>query len=291
MKIRHVMGCAALAAALCLSQAALAQRGPPGPPPPPKPAQQAAPIDLTGYWVSVVTEEWRWRMLTPPHGDYASVPLNPMGKKVADTWTTAEDGSCKAYGAAGLMRMPTRVHITWADSNTLKLETDWGEQTRMFHFVPNRPYGVNAMGVDVGQPAMMARGANGSEQGAASLQGNSVAVWELPYAIDANVGLRGPQRAGGFGPPSAPEPGGSLEVFTGNLAPGWLRRNGVPYGEHTQLTEYYQTFTDPVGKQWFDVTTKVVDPEYLMAPFITSSDFRSEPNDSAWAPHPCKSAS
>jgi hypothetical protein len=228
-------------------------------------------------------------MLTPPHGDYASVPLNPAGKKLADMWTTAQDGSCMAYGAAGVMRMPTRVHITWSDPNTLKLETDWGEQTRTFHFIAGRPYGVNAMGDDRALPAM-ARAAAGPDQGAATLQGNSVAVWQLPYAINANEGQRGPQRAGGFGAPAAPEPGGNLQVFTSNLAPGWLRRNGVPYGSHTQLTEYYQTFTDPVGKKWFDVTTNVVDPEYLMAPFITSSDFRSEPDNAHWAPHPCKQA-
>jgi hypothetical protein len=35
--------------------------------------QAAAPIDLTGYWVSVVTEDWRWRMVTPPKGDYESI--------------------------------------------------------------------------------------------------------------------------------------------------------------------------------------------------------------------------
>ena len=39
--------------------------GPGGPPQPPKPAEQAAPVDFTGYWVSVVTEDWRWRMVTP----------------------------------------------------------------------------------------------------------------------------------------------------------------------------------------------------------------------------------
>src|SRR4051794_41319227 len=87
-----------------------------------------APIDLTGYWVSIVNEDWRWRMVTPPKGDYASVPLNDEGKRVADTWTPAMDGRCEAYGAGGLLRMPTRVHITWQDANTLKLETDAGSQ-------------------------------------------------------------------------------------------------------------------------------------------------------------------
>jgi hypothetical protein len=87
---------------------------PPGPPPVPK---AAAPVDLTGYWVSLVTEDWRYRMVTPPKGDYTSVPLNPEGKKVADAWDPAKDEAsgdqCKAYGAAGIMRVPGRLHITW----------------------------------------------------------------------------------------------------------------------------------------------------------------------------------
>ena len=37
--------------------------------------KEGAPVDLTGYWVSVVTEDWRWRMKTPPKGDVASLPL------------------------------------------------------------------------------------------------------------------------------------------------------------------------------------------------------------------------
>ncbi len=97
-------------------------------------ARAAAPVDLTGYWVSVVTEDWPWRMHTPPKGDYASIPLNDEGRRVADLWTEAQDGSCLAFGAAAVLRMPTRVHITWADDSTLKLETDNGGQTRLFRF-------------------------------------------------------------------------------------------------------------------------------------------------------------
>ena len=70
----------------------------------PQTPQASAPIDLTGYWVSIVNEDWRWRMVTPPKGDYASVPISPEGRKVADTWDASKDGSCLAFGAAGLMR-------------------------------------------------------------------------------------------------------------------------------------------------------------------------------------------
>jgi len=78
-----------------------------GPPPSPK---AAAPIDLTGYWVSVVSEDWRYRMVTPAKGDYQGVPMTPEALKVADAWDPAADeaagNQCKSYGAAAIMRVP-----------------------------------------------------------------------------------------------------------------------------------------------------------------------------------------
>jgi len=115
----------AAVAAVCAVAAAGAQ-----------PAARAnAPVDLTGYWVSVVTEDWLWRMRTPPKGDYASVPLNDAGRSVADQWDPAtDDGTCRPFGAPALLRMPTRVRIDWQDDATLRLETDNGMQTRLLHF-------------------------------------------------------------------------------------------------------------------------------------------------------------
>src|SRR5260370_28487756 len=111
-----------------------------GPSPSPK---DAAPMDLTGYWVSIVTEDWRYRMVTPAKGDYASVPLNPEGRKVADTWDPAKDeasgNQCKSYGAAAVMRVPGRLHITWEDHRTLKIETDAVTQTPLLRFVLAQP--------------------------------------------------------------------------------------------------------------------------------------------------------
>ena len=99
-----------------------------GAPQPPLPAQQAAPIDLTGYWVSVVSEDWRWRMATPPKGDYQSLPLNQPARRAADAWDLAKDDAaglqCKPYGVGNIMRQPGRLHITWQDENTLKIEFD-----------------------------------------------------------------------------------------------------------------------------------------------------------------------
>src|SRR5262244_1001687 len=110
-------------------------RGPAGPPPTPK---AAAPVDLTGYWVSIVTQDWRWRMVTPAKGDYMYIPMNLEAKRIADTWDPAKDEAageqCKSYGAPALMSVPGRLHFTWQDDNTLKVETDAGMQTRLLHF-------------------------------------------------------------------------------------------------------------------------------------------------------------
>src|SRR6478609_3536486 len=113
-------------AAVLLASFAMAQ--PPAGPPPRVSAKDAAPEDITGYWVSVVTEDWRWRMQTPAKGDITSIPLNPEGRKTAEAWDPAKDeaagNQCKAYGAAAIMRVPGRLHITWQDASTLKVEMD-----------------------------------------------------------------------------------------------------------------------------------------------------------------------
>ena len=102
----------------------------------PKTPRDAAPFDLTGNWVSVVTEDWRWRMLTPSKGDYSSVPLNPEGRKTADTWDPAKAASdgCRPYGAAAIMRVPGRLRIAWENETTLRIDTDAGQQTRLLLF-------------------------------------------------------------------------------------------------------------------------------------------------------------
>src|SRR5262245_18524852 len=98
----------------------LAQRGGGAP----QGARQASPVDLTGNWVSVISEDWRFRMVTPPKGDYGAVPLNDEGRRVADTWDAAKDlaagNACRWFGAGGIMRIPTRLRISWQDDNTLK---------------------------------------------------------------------------------------------------------------------------------------------------------------------------
>ena len=123
----------ALMLVLVMSAVAVSSAGAqpaPARPSPPASARDAAPIDLTGQWVAIVNEDWRWRMVTPPKGDYASVPLNDEGRRVADQWDSSQDGRCEAYGAAALLRMPTRLRIRWDGADRLVLETDAGRQTR-----------------------------------------------------------------------------------------------------------------------------------------------------------------
>jgi hypothetical protein len=221
-------------------------------------ARAEAPVDLTGYWVSVVTEDWPWRMHTPPKGDYASIPLNAEGRRVADSWTEAQDGSCLAFGAAALLRMPTRVRITWDGDETLKLETDNGRQTRLLRF---------------GDTATTAP---------RSLQGMSVAEWQQSEVVRAR-GAEG-------GETSARVDGGvwtPLKVTTTQLTAAWLRPNGVPVSENAVVTEYFDYFTEG-DEQWFIVTTMVDDPQYLSERLVISSNFRREDNGAKWAPRPCK---
>ena len=234
---------------------ASAQRGGP-----PQPAQARAPIDLTGYWESVITEDWRWRMLTPPKGDTLSVPLNAEGVRAAQAWDFAKDvaagNQCKPFGVGGIMRMPTRLQITWQDPNTLKIETDAGTQTRLLHF-------GNAE-----RPASAEK----------TWQGRSVAQWDFGVLA---------------GPAGPPEPGtrGSLKAVTTDMRAGYVRKNGAPYSENAVITEYFERDSNSSdGAQWFHVMTIVADPKYFTEPFVTDSFFRKEADGSKWHPTGCEIA-
>jgi hypothetical protein len=223
-----------------------------GPPPPPR---LAAPVDLTGYWVSLVTEDWRYRMTTPPKGDFVSVPLNAEGEKVAQAWDPAQDeasgNQCKAYGAAGLMRIPGRLHITWQNDTTLKVEADAGTQTRLFFF-----------------------GAPQSQGG--DWQGVSTASWDRSRSA---LGFQF------FG--SAGSSGGSMAAVTTRMKPGYLRKNGVPYSAGAVITEYWDRLDVPGGDSLLVVSSEVVDPTYLSQPFWTSTHFKKQNDDAGWSPTPC----
>ena len=255
-----------------LSRTEAAQQPPP--PQPPRSARDVAPIELTGYWVAVVTEDWRHRMATARKGDYESLPLNAEGRRVADTWDLAKDNAanvqCKAFGVGGIMRQPGRLNITWQDDNTMKIDFDAGTQTRLLQFDKTK------------QPAREK-----------TWQGHSIAEWEGP-----GVGRRAPQGPRGLlGTRGSPPPsssifdGGSLKVTTTNFREGYLRKNGVPYSENASITEYFHRLPQhPNGDNWLWVVTIIEDPKYLNQPFYTSTHFKLEPNGSKWNPTPCKTA-
>jgi len=260
-----------------------AQQPPAAPQPAPTP-RSVAPLDLTGYWVSVITEDWRWRMLTPSKGDYASVPINDEGRRVADTWNLAKDEAaglaCKPYGIGNITRMPGRMHVTWQDDRTLKVEYDAGTQTRLLHFDPSTSSG-------------QVRPAPAGKPGEKTWQGYSTAEWQIAgqaVEVDRN-GI--PQFGGGGGRGrgrrGAPPSGGSLFVTTTNFRDGYLRKNGVPYSADAKITEYFDRVgPEPNGDVILVVRTVVDDAKYLQTPFITSTHFKLEKDGSKWNPSPCK---
>jgi hypothetical protein len=249
---------------VCGLVAVEAQRG--GPPQPPRAPRAAAPIDLIGNWVAIVTQDWRWRMVTPRKGDYGGVQLTPEATKVADAWDPARDEAaseqCKSYGAPALMSVPGRFRITWQDDSTLKVESDAGMQTRLLRF-------GNAQ-----TPADAPR----------TWQGVSQAQWLTPRP-NVPLQLRPADRAADT-PPVRPT-GGSLQVVTRNLRAGYLRKNGVPYSENAVLTEHWDLYKRPNGEEWLTITTQVEDPRYLRAVRLTAPMFKKERDGSKWDPTPC----
>ena len=217
----------------------------------PASAREVAPIDLTGLWVSLVTEDWRWRMMTPAKGDYASVPMTPAARKIADSWDPARDTAageqCRAYGAPAIMRVPGRIRITWENDTTLKIETEAGTQTRLFQFGNVTP-------------------------SAPSWQGTSAATW-----MTAGGGRRGGGAARG----------GSLRVVTTNLRPGYVRKNGVPYSANARITEHFNRLDESNGDSYLVVTTLIEDPEYFTSRYQVSTHFKKVPDGSGWTPSPC----
>ena len=266
---------AALAFIVLVPATMNAQRGGGQAGPPPS-ARASAPVDITGYWVPVVTEDWRYRMITPARGDHPSIPLNAEGIRIADQWDPAKDEAagepCKAYGAANVMRMPGRVHVTWQDDNTMKMETEAGTQTRLFQF-PGPQAQLLAL---AGAPVPNAQGG-----ATPSWQGFSLAIWE--YA----GGGRGGRGRGG---PPPQQNAGNMKVVTAHLRSGYLQKNGVPYSASAVLTEYFSRTFEPNGDSWLILTAIVEDPAYLNRPFVRSTHFKRLPDNNArWEPEPCSS--
>jgi hypothetical protein len=227
-----------------------------------------APVDVTGYWVSLVDEDYIERMF--PDSPRSGVPRGGggggggagagAGGRGGGGRGGAQPGgaagaadSCRVYGAGGSMRLPGRLHITWQDDNTLKVEMDSGTQTRLLHFGGTPP------------PA--------SEK---SLQGYSAATWEI------GGGGRGGGRGGGGGAAPASR-WGSLNVVTTNLTGGYLLTSRSSYTENATLTEYFQRHSE-FGNDYMTVVAVIADPG---GNHTTSSTFKKEPDGSKFSPSGC----
>jgi hypothetical protein len=244
----------------------------------PRTAKATAPIDLTGYWTAVLTEDWHVRMFTADKGDFGSgppgavaqvvtgrlgvganpakdgnIPYNLEGAEAAMAWDAAKDEAagqlCKAYGAPGVMRQPTHLRVSWADDNTLKLDADFGTQTRLLHF---------------GAPPPAA---------SPSLQGSSVATW---------ISM------GGGGGQANFQKGGALKVVTTRMTPGYYWKNGMPYSGNATLKESFFLLDLPNGDHWLTVTQQVDDADYLTEPYVVNYHFKKLPDGSKWHPTPCE---
>jgi hypothetical protein len=226
-------------------------------------------------------------MATSRKGDFESLPLNAEARRVANEWDLAADNAagmqCKAFGVGGLMRQPGRLHVTWADDDTLQIDFDAGTQTRLLEF-----------------------GSAQRPSGEPTWQGFSRAEWQRPPGgnqnpVRAQIGnSTGPIAPGGGGrgqrggpPPSLGSltEGGALKVVTTGFRAGYLRKNGVPYSEQATITEYMTRLPEaPNGDAWLHVLTIVEDPRYLNDAFYTSTHFKREANGSRWNPTECRTA-
>jgi hypothetical protein len=248
--------------------------------------REAAPMDLTGYWTTVITEDWHERMLDAPRGDFGTgapgavaipgggfvgrgpnpsergnIPYNVAGAQLAMKWDPAKDeaegNQCRSYGAAGILRGPTHLHITWQDDYTLRMDADYGTQTRLFHFARSGSNGQMAkLEAPAGEPA--------------SWQGYSAAEW-------------GDIMGGGPGWPR----GGKLKAVTTHMKAGYYWKNGMPYSANAVMTEYFRVINLPDSGQWIVFSQMVEDPTYLRTPFIINYHFKKLPDGSKWNPTPC----
>ena len=198
-------------------------------------------------------------MVTPAKGEYRRIPASPAAVPIINAWDPIADqkagNQCKSYGAAAIMSVPGRLHITWQDADTLRIDTDAGTQTRLLRFTERAS----------------------SSRPRSSWQGESIARWERVAA------------AGSAEQEPANVAGGSLRVVTTNMLSGYLRKNGVPYSERTTVTEHFDVAPLPDGGTLLLVTSIVEDPVYLNGPYIVSPHFKKEPDGSKWDPTPCSS--
>ena len=236
-----------------------------------------------------MTEDYRWRMVTPPKGDVASIPINAEGRKAAEAWDLAKDNAanlqCKAFGVGGIMRQPGRLRVSWDEPDDAEARVRRRHADAAAALRRDARAGRSAPGKDI--PLRCGKGP-GVGRGGEIAPGNVNAVARGGQVVvpgGGGQGLRG-------GPPPRGQAsivrGGSLKVTTTQFREGYLRKNGVPYSEQATITEYFHRLPPhPNGDEWLHVTTIVDDPRYLTQPFYTSTHFKREADGTKWNPAPC----
>ena len=230
-------------------------------------------MDFTGTWVSVVTEDWRWRMVTPPK-DCAALPRafrsTARAARLPQAWDLDADNTagnqCKAFGVGGIMRQPGRMRISWQDDNTLKLEFDAGTQTRLLNFDRAAQPPAEKTWQGFSRADWKARRRPRRRAGRRCARDRRRSAWRVGVPGGGGQGLRG-------GPPprgaARINTGADIKVVTTNFREGYLRKNGVPYSEQAVITEYIHRLpTHPNGDNWLHVITIVEDPRYLSQPYL-----------------------
>lgn len=210
---------------------------------------------LTGSWVSLVTDNWRFRMVTPPKGDYQGLPVTAAAVAAANLWDPEKDAAeglqCKSYGAGMIMMRPEHLRIRQDGKSALIVDIDAGSQQRVFYFSAQAPSNV-----------------------AASWQGYSSAVW-MPRATPGFI--RSPVNAR------------YLHVKTTHMLPGYLRQNGVPYSGDAELTEDFDIEKVSEKETYLVITSSLSDPVNLDYPLILTAVFRKQPDGENWKQTPCSS--
>jgi hypothetical protein len=242
-------------------------------------------------------------MITP--AEISSPCRNADSDQISKAWDPAADvankNECKPFGAAGILRLPTRVRFEWVDDKTLKMDMDLGTQTRLLHFDRSQPtgertwQGCRAEWIDLAPPGRGRGGGGGTaappirprrRPGRDPGGAPAGAVGWRACACGGRGGRGGGRGAARGGPPPAP-PGG-LRVVTTHLREQYLRRNGVPVSENAIVTEYFDVVPSPTGENWLIVKTIVDDPRYMTQSYVVSSQFKKEPDASKWNPTPCE---
>lgn len=137
---------------------------------------------------------------------------------------------------------------------------------------------IDITGYWVSQTRLLHFGAWKAPGGEPTWQADTVASWQKQA------------QSRGFAPPQGgPKPGGggNLKAVTTHMKAGYLRRNGVPYSDGTILTEYFDR-VELEEVPYLILTSVVNDPQYLSDMFLTSEQFKREPDGSRWNPQPCK---